>query len=151
VWPADAPGSGLHIIRRVYRTADGVHVDVTVVGEVDLPEEARFRDAVLGPIRQQSVHRVVVDLGRLRFMGASGARVLIDAHREALRQAKRFHVVNVCGLPRRILEILGVYDALTSTGEPPPASRSRPATNGPGPPTPRGRWSRPVNVIRRTE
>jgi anti-anti-sigma factor len=126
VWPADAPGSGLHVIRTVYRTVDGGHVDVTVVGEVDMAEEARFRDAVLGPLRQQSVHRVVVDLGRLRFMGASGAGVLIDAHQEAMRRAKRFHVVNVCGLPRRVLEILGVCDALTSTSGPPPALRISP-------------------------
>jgi anti-sigma B factor antagonist len=124
VWPADTPGSGLHLIRTVYRTVDGGHVDVTAVGEVDMAEETRFRDAVLGPIRQQSVNRVIVDLGRLRFMDASGAHVLIDAHREAMGQAKRFHVVNVCGLPRKVLEILGMYDALTSTSGPPPASRS---------------------------
>ncbi|WP_203903988.1 STAS domain-containing protein [Virgisporangium aliadipatigenens] len=104
------------------------------VGEVDIAEEARFRDAVLDPLRQRSVHRVVVDLGRLRFMGVCGANVLIEAHRESLRRAKRFHVVNVCGIPRRALKVLGVYDALTSTPESPPASTSR-----------------PVNVIGRTE
>lgn len=134
MWPASTPGSGLHIIRTVTRTADGGRVDVTAVGEVDMAEEARFRDAVLGPLCQQSVNRVIVDLGRLRFIDASGARVLIEAHREALRQAKRFHVVNVCGIPRRVLKILGVYDALTSTSELPPASIGR-----------------PVNVIGRTE
>jgi anti-anti-sigma factor len=110
----------------VYRTVDGGDVDVTVVGEVDMAEEARFRDAVLGPLREQSVNRVVVDLGRLRFMGASGAGVLIEAHQEAMRQAKRFRVVNVCGLPRRVLEILGVCDALTSTSGTPPALRISP-------------------------
>jgi anti-sigma B factor antagonist len=114
VWPANTPGSGLYLIRTVYRTADGGHVDVTAVGEVDMADEVRFRDAVLGPLRQQSVNRVVVDLGRVRFMDASGARALIDAHQEAMRRAKQFHVVNVCGSPRRVLEILGVCDALTS-------------------------------------
>jgi hypothetical protein len=74
---------------------------VTAVGEVDVTEEARFREAVLGPMRRQSVNRVVVDLGRLRFMDAGGAHVLIDAHQEAMRRAKRFQVVNVCGLPKQ--------------------------------------------------
>jgi stage II sporulation protein AA (anti-sigma F factor antagonist) len=110
-------------VRTAYRTVDGGHVDVTAVGEVDMAEEARFREAVLEPLHQQSVNRVVVDLGGLRFMDASGANVLIAAHREAMRRAKRFHIVNVCGLPRRVLEILGVCDALTSTSESSPATR----------------------------
>jgi anti-sigma B factor antagonist len=134
VRPANTPGSGLRIVRTVHRTVDGGHVHVTVVGEVDLAEEARFRDAVLGPLRQQSVNRVMVDLGRLRFMDASGAHVLVDAYEEAMRRAKRFHVVNLCGLPRRVLEILGVCDALTSTSGPPPASGIWPATDSPGSP-----------------
>ena len=96
---------------------------MTAVGEVDMAEEARFREAVLDPLCRQSVNRVVVDLGRLRFMDASGANVLIDAYEEATRRAKRFQVVNVCGLPRRVLEILGVCDALTSASGPPPASK----------------------------
>lgn len=122
--PVNTPGCGLHLIRTAYRTADGGHVDVTAIGELDMAEEARFREAVLDPLRQQSVNRVVVDLGGLRFMDASGANVLIHAHQEAMRRAKRFHIVNVCGMPRRVLEILGVCDALTSTSGPPPASRT---------------------------
>jgi hypothetical protein len=60
---------------------------------------------------------------RRPIMDASGAHVLIDAYEEAMRRAKRFHIVNVGGLPRRVLEILGVCDALTSTSGPPPAAR----------------------------
>jgi anti-anti-sigma regulatory factor len=78
------------------------------------------------------VNRIVVDLGRLRFLDASGAGVLIDAHQEAMRRAKRFHVVNLCGSPRRVLEILGVCDALTSTSGPPSASKNLTATDSPG-------------------
>jgi anti-anti-sigma factor len=103
VRPANTPGSGLYLIRTAYRTADGGRVDVTAVGELDMAEEARFREAVLDPLRQQSVNRVVVDLGRLRFMDASGANVLIEAHQEAMRRAKRFHIVKVCGCPAECL------------------------------------------------
>ena len=105
VRPADAPGSGLHLIRTAYRTADGGHVDVTAVGEVDLAEDPVPRCGLARYVSSPSP--VVVDLAGCGSW-APAERLLIDAYKEAMRGAKGFHVVNVCGFPRRVLEILGV-------------------------------------------
>jgi ABC-type transporter Mla MlaB component len=62
---------------------------------------------------------VVVDFSSLRFLDSSGVGALVEAKREADRRYAGLRVVNVDGLPRRVLETLNEYDTLAHGGRGP--------------------------------
>ena len=91
-------------------------VDLIATGEIDMAVADQFRCALLTALRLPGVIEVVVDLSPLRFLDCSGVSALVEAKREADRQCVGFRVVNVRGLPRRVVETLNVYDTLANGG-----------------------------------
>ena len=87
---------------------------VSVAGELDTSNAARLRhelDSAAGP-------DLVVDCAGLTFVDSSGLTVLMAVHRARELDGCTMHLQNVNGPPRRMLEIVGLLDAL----EEPPGS-----------------------------
>lgn len=80
--------------------------DLIVTGEIDMAVADQFRCALMTALHLPGVIEVVVDFDSLRFLDCSGVGVLVEAKREADRRCAGFRVVNVEGLPRRVLESL---------------------------------------------
>jgi anti-sigma B factor antagonist len=102
---------GLRIDRNVNH--DGV-VGLIVTGEIDMVVADQFRCALMTALHLPGVIEVVVDFGALRFLDCSGVGALVEAKREADRQCAGLRVVNVQGMPRRVLETLNEYDTLVN-------------------------------------
>ena len=97
----------------LHRTIDrGQVVRFSVAGEIDISVAGMFRDALMAALHRRRVTMVIVDLGPLRFMDSSGARVLTDVRREADRRDVAVVVVNAHGPARTILTVLDLYDEL---------------------------------------
>jgi anti-sigma B factor antagonist len=97
-------------------------VGLIVTGEIDMAVTDQFRCALTTALHLLGVIEVVVDLGALGFLDCSGVAALVQAKREADRQCARFRVVNVRGLPRRVLEALNEYDTLADAAPDPDSS-----------------------------
>jgi anti-anti-sigma factor len=87
-------------------------VGLIVTGEIDMAVTDQFRCALMTALHLPGLIEVVVDLGALRFLDCSGVAALVQAKHEADRRCARFRVVNVRGLPRRVLKTLNEYDTL---------------------------------------
>jgi anti-sigma B factor antagonist len=98
----------------LHRTIDrGQVVRFSVAGEIDISVAGMFRDALMAALHRRRVTTLIIDLGPLRFMDSSGARVLTDVRREADRRDVAVVVVNAHGPARTILTVLDLYDELT--------------------------------------
>jgi anti-anti-sigma factor len=91
-------------------------VGLIATGEIDMAVVEQFRCALMTALELPGMIEVVVDLSPLRFLDCSGVGALVQAKREADRQRAGFRVVNVRGLPRRVLEALNEYDTLANGG-----------------------------------
>jgi anti-anti-sigma factor len=77
---------------------------VTVAGELDISNVAKFRDAVYA-LPNEGLG-VVVDLTHTRFMDSTTVSVLFDLHANLARRRQSLRVVCPPGsTPRRLLEI----------------------------------------------
>ena len=92
---------------------DGL-VTLTPAGDVDM-------DAVdaLGSAIQDSLHTpdriaVVVDLSRVTFLDCAGIGALVAGRNTAISRGHRYTVVNPQRQVRRVLELTGVFTALTA-------------------------------------
>ena len=88
------------------RQADGV-VRLTVEGELDLPATTILRNAAVAAIDTQP-RSVVLDMWRLTFLDAAGARELYALTTRASRSGVDLSLRGVRGEPRRALELLGI-------------------------------------------
>lgn len=110
--------------------ADGVVV-IHIVGEIDLaaaPQvRAALRTSLTGPALPTQVR---VDLAAASFIDAAGVGALVDGREAARRAGVGFSIDSPTGVVRRVLDILGLTDALH-------LDRARPTTppvrpSGPG-------------------
>jgi anti-anti-sigma factor len=85
---------------------------IAVSGEIDYDCAGTVEDTLMGVVEEQGVRYVVVDLSRLRFMDARCAGILLVAKCRADRRGVAMSVARVTGIPRRVLEVLGLYDEL---------------------------------------
>ncbi|MFC0529284.1 STAS domain-containing protein [Phytohabitans kaempferiae] len=85
---------------------------VVVSGEIDMAVADALSASVLGALRTNGVRLVEVELSAVGFIDACGVGVLLAARNDAHRQGKTFLVRGARGLPRRVLEITGVLNAL---------------------------------------
>jgi len=122
-----APGAGLRPVDRVAARINGDvpclkvwWIDagdactVTVSGEIDCQTATGFQEVLLEIIaRPFAPGDVVVDLSRVRFLGAAGLTTLVLAHRIAEKEGRVLLIR--CGTARaviRSLQITGLWDAL---------------------------------------
>ena len=87
---------------------------VTVRGDVDSVNAARFGDHLLQVVRRPGVHTVQLDLRGVTFLDSAGLTALVVAHRAA-EEAGRVLCLR-CGSSRAVrrpLEITGLSSMLT--------------------------------------
>ena len=71
-----------------------------------------IKDTLVATLDEQGVDSIVVDLTSLRFMDARCVSVLLAARRLADRRGVAMSVAGATGIPRQVLQILGLYDEL---------------------------------------
>jgi anti-anti-sigma factor len=86
---------------------------LAVTGEIDLATVDRFSAAMTGLLAEGHTSRVIVDFEQVTFLDSSGVAALMAARRLADQGRMDFVVVNCRSTIRRVLEITGVYKALT--------------------------------------
>jgi anti-anti-sigma factor len=99
-----------------------LHVDdgvctVALAGELDLSGADSLRRLLLDALGRDDCTAVVADLADVTFLDSAGLGALVGAYRETETTGHRFTVTNPMRGVRRILEIAGVLDLLT-TGRP---------------------------------
>lgn len=94
--------------------ADG-SICLRVDGDVDMATGDDFDQTVMGLVGEPAVRALFLDAACLRFIDSNGVTVLVRAHRAAGQRGISFAITNVQEPVRGVLEILGVYDMLTST------------------------------------
>jgi stage II sporulation protein AA (anti-sigma F factor antagonist) len=101
-----APDPGL----RIDASRDEGHVRLALRGDLDLAgvgaADAAIRDAMAHP------GTVVVDLGRLDFIGSEGIRIVLRARERAEAGGVTLRVVAGDGAARRLIDILGLAEKL---------------------------------------
>lgn len=80
---------------------------VAVHGEVDMAT-APGLSRCLGERIEEASEAVVIDLGHVTFLGASGLAVLADAHSRAADRGLEFRVLAEEGPIRRYLSLIGL-------------------------------------------
>lgn len=99
-------------VLHIASTVDGL----VLTGEIDAHTAPRLA-RLLTPLPGTSGD-VTVDLGGVDFVDSSGLGVLIDAHRRAAGEGRRFVLARPSPAVVRLLEISGLVDHLTiSTAE----------------------------------
>ena len=98
---------------------DGVTF-LTVTGDIDLTTGDRFTRTLTRTLDEPGVTHLLLDLGPLRFIDSNGATAIIRAHWAADQRGIDFAVINACGPVRSVLKMLGVYEMLTTVGDPGP-------------------------------
>jgi anti-anti-sigma factor len=88
------------------RERHGTSVVLRIAGDLDLSTEARLRAALLGAVDgAQPVRLLVVDLAEVRFCGARGLGVLLDA---AAAARSRGCALVVAGSPPTLTRLAGL-------------------------------------------
>jgi anti-anti-sigma factor len=99
----------LDIVRSAGGSGD---VRLTVTGELDMSNLSTLDAAMTAAVGQPGVRRVHIDLGPLRFIDSTGVSALVSAARRADQLGVEFRVLNPQATVLRVLEIVGVLDAL---------------------------------------
>ena len=92
--------------------ADGT-AQLTVAGEIDMATSPALGALLRAAIEADDTKRVAVDLSQLTFLDSSGIRELVLAHEQANERGIALYVTNPHRIPRRILEITGLFTVLT--------------------------------------
>lgn len=85
---------------------------VIVSGEIDMAVTDALAASVLGALRTDGVRLVEVELSAVGFIDACGVGALLAARNDARGQGKSLVVCGARGLPRRVLEMTGVFGVL---------------------------------------
>ena len=94
-------------------------IRVVLSGEIDMTTADKFETA-MDTAAGQNPRSVVVDLADVRFMDSSGIAALVHARTRSEISGTVLTVINCQPPIRRVMEVTGVYTALT---ERPPTSR----------------------------
>ncbi len=119
VWLHGPPGPALTCT--IHRTAHGV-TRVSVADELDLATAGELEHA----LRRASADAelVVLGVGALKFMGASGVHVILAPHRRAPETGARLAVVRCSAHVERLFELVGVERELNLLDQTPARAAS---------------------------
>lgn len=95
---------------------DAGQVRMEVGGEVDADTSGRLQAAIDAALMLRP-ELLEVNLTDVTFLDSSGIRVLLIGYGQAVDQGSALLITDVQGSPRRVLEISGVLDTLTSRPE----------------------------------
>jgi anti-sigma B factor antagonist len=87
---------------------------IAVTGDVDMSTGDEFRRTVTRELHRPGLRTLLLDVGSLRFIDSNGVAVLIMTHRMAGDRGLSFAVVNAGPRIRTVLELMGVYEMLTT-------------------------------------
>jgi anti-sigma B factor antagonist len=90
---------------------------ITLAGALDLANERQLRAALAEAVGDRS-RELVVDLRGVTFVESSVLAVLVHAHQQLERQARRMACVTRRGPVERLLDATGLRDALLICGTP---------------------------------
>lgn len=97
---------GLLIVRR---TDEGMHVRVTLDGELDLSNAPTLEAALAEAI--ESEKKVLIDLGKLEFLDSTGVALIVETL--SRRDAERFSFLpSESSGVRRLLEMTGLDERM---------------------------------------
>ena len=104
------------------RVLPGAVIEVAVAGEIDIANVHEFQTALAHALGRQGGTGVVVDFAGVAFCDSTGIAALDQAYALAGQHRLPFRLRNVQPGVARVLEIVGLLDALTA-GSPsaPPA------------------------------
>jgi anti-sigma B factor antagonist len=91
-------------------SAAGVVV-LSLDGQLDIDSAPRLRSA-LDELRARSEHRIVVDLGRLRFCDSIGLSALLVAARDCAEHGGFLRLADPSAFLQRICSVVGIAEAL---------------------------------------
>jgi anti-sigma B factor antagonist len=89
-------------------SVDGPRCDLLVAGEVDLATSGQLIDMGRLGLRQAAVHRLVIDLGGVSFLDASGIGAFIALRNLSLELGKNLQLDNLSVRVSRLLVITGL-------------------------------------------
>ena len=92
---------------------DGV-ARLALSGDLDMETDRELDGHVAGILTDARPRRLVIDATDLRFCDSSGIHALVRARDTAHRHGTAFVVANPSGAARRVLEITGLLDRLTT-------------------------------------
>lgn len=87
---------------------------IAVVGEVDISNAAKLRDAIDLAL-EQPTEEVCLDFGRVAYIDSTGVGVLVGAAHHAAERGLRFAVVNAQPGVMRVAQLLGVDQEISIT------------------------------------
>ena len=99
-------GSGSNGSLSVRTLDDGERVRLFVEGELDVATVPRLNGALLS-VEQNDHRSIVLDLGSLTFMDASGLTAILSSHHRAAAQGKAFTVESCRGIVARVFSLTG--------------------------------------------
>ena len=105
-------GSALLPLRLSTSLVTHDHVHLAVAGQIDLANIGPLRESMTGLLHDPELRALTVDLAGVSFIGSTGIRVLVAAHRLALAMQVDFAVTNCRPRVLQVLEITGVDKAL---------------------------------------
>jgi anti-sigma B factor antagonist len=86
---------------------------LVLAGEIDLAAHESLLAEILHVVNG-STTELVVDLGEVTFVDSGGIGVLVKGFHSATEAGCGYKVVNPQGVVRQVLEITGVFTALTN-------------------------------------
>jgi anti-anti-sigma factor len=100
-------------------TIDGATTTIRVDGELDSDTTEHFERTLDLVLTRLDLTRVVLDFGPLTYLGSEGIYALMAAHQQVPHNVT-LTVVNCPDHARQILQVSGLFEALTEPGQDPP-------------------------------
>jgi anti-anti-sigma factor len=89
-------------------------IQLTVTGEIDLATVGELAGAMDTAVQRDDVTGLIVNFAGVTFCDSTGIAALDHACAAAARRAIPFRLVNVQPGVRRMLELVGLFEALTA-------------------------------------
>jgi anti-sigma B factor antagonist len=96
----------------------GAAVRVSVVGEIDMAAAPALEAALAAAVDRDGATRVEIDFAGVTFCDSIGIAALDRAYATASRRSLPLRLLGVRPAVARVLDIIGILDALTSDQEP---------------------------------
>ena len=113
-------GSGPNGSFSVKTLEEGDGVRLLIEGELDLATVPRLSAALLS-VERNGHRSIVLDLGSLTFMDASGLTAILSSHHRAAAEGRTFTVESCRGIVARVFSLTGQEAVLGHDRRKPPA------------------------------
>jgi anti-anti-sigma factor len=102
------------MINVVVGVLPGRLIRLSVAGEIDMATVGELADPMTAAVERADVTGLIVDFAGVTFCDSVGIAALDRAYAAAGRRAIPFRLVNVQPGVRRMLELVGLFEALTA-------------------------------------